>query len=213
MKKIIYSILMMSGVWLMEGCCEMDDTFCVDQVFTESVNVPLDFTYTVNDNKPFVIAQKLTASDVRRALKVQGNDFKVKKVDFISGTIKYGKDPDNKAVSLYVNLGIVASGGGLEVLLLKERQVLPLFDIPATPFNKAISLNEFLNGNGIKEIKKIVENYATTINEGDISFLLRGEGLPVTALTKFSLMFSFRLSVTYEVCRYAPMGEGERACN
>jgi len=212
MKKFFYYILIMTGMFSIQGCCEMEDSFCVDQVFTETVNVPLDFTYMVNDNKPFVIAQKITASDVRSALKVKGSNFKVKKVDFISGMIKYGKDPASTAISLYINLGIVASGGGLEVLLLKERQVLPLFDIPATPFNKAITLNEFLNGNGIKEISKIVQNYATTINDGDISFLLRGEGLPVAALTKFSLMFSFKLSVTYEVCRYVPLGEGERLC-
>jgi hypothetical protein len=202
----------MAWILNLQSCCTMDDTFCTDQVFTETVNVPMKFTYVVNSSKPFIEAKKITATNIKNALKVEGEDFKVTKVELISANIQYSKDATNESRTFYVNVGAAVTGGVIDLVLLKENQVLPLFDVPATIFNKAIKINDYLNGDAIKELKKIVQNYATIINEGDISFILRGEGLPSKSLVKFTLNFELNFSVSYEVCRYAPMGVGERPC-
>ncbi|MEP7323527.1 MAG: hypothetical protein ABI761_16505 [Saprospiraceae bacterium] len=214
MKLFFKSFLILLGVLQIQGCCsELDETFCLNQVFTETINVPMSFTYQVNSSKPFIEAKKITAADVKNALKVGGTDFKLKSVELISGAIKFSKDPTNACRTLNVNLGVVASSDGFEYALLRENQVLPLFDIPPIPYiTEGIKLNDYLNGKGVLELKKILKNYATIINDGTISFILRGEGLPSASLVKFNLFFDLKLSVTYEVCRYAPMGKGDRVC-
>jgi len=213
--KALYFILSSHLIFL-SGCCflEPDELFedtCSDQVFEETKSVPLESVYTLNTNSSFVEANTLTASQIQSALKVEGTDFEIKRIEITSAQISYKRHPDNSAGALLVNIAVVGNTFS-QLLLLKENLLLPLYDIPGTGFTDPININEYLSGPAIKELKNILLNYATILNDEGISFLLSGNPSPSGTTAHFDLKFKINLTIVYEVCRTAPIGEGIRLC-
>src|SRR5688500_13469078 len=213
--KVLYIIVFAQLIFL-SGCCFLDpdellgDT-CTSQVFEETKNVPLESVYTLNTNSSFVEANTLTASQIQSALKVEGSDFEIKRIEITSAQISYKRHPDNSAGALLVNIAVVGNTFS-QLLLMKENLLLPLFDIPGTGFTDPININEYLSGPAIKELKKILLDYATILNDEGISFLLTGNPSPPGTSAHFDLKFNIKLTIVYEICRDAPIGDGIREC-
>jgi hypothetical protein len=209
------SVILVAQCVFLTGCCFMDpeefENGCDDQVFEETKQVPLESVYTLNTTSTFLEANTLTASQIQNALKVEGNDFTIKRIEITSAQVAYRRLPDNTSAALFVNTAVVGNTFS-QLLLLKENLLLPLIDIPGTLFTDPLNINEFLNGQAIKDFKKILLDYATIINDEGISFILTGNPSPAGTTANFELKFKINLSIVYEVCRYAPIGEGIRSC-
>ena len=213
--KALY-LLLLSQLIILSGCCFLDpeefgEEGCLDQVFEETKSVPLESVYTLNTNSSFVEANTLTASQIQNALKVEGDDFEIKRIEITSAQISYVRLPDNTAGALLVNVAVVGNTFS-QLLLLKENLLLPLYDIPGTVITDPININEYLSGPAIKELKNILLNYATILNDEGISFLLSGNPTPSGTSAHFDLKFKINLTIVYEVCRPAPLGTGIRTC-
>ncbi len=212
--KGLYFILI-AQLFFFSGCCFIDNVEfedgCLDQVFEETKNVPLESVYTLNTNSTFLEANTLTASQIQNALKVEGDDFTIKRIEITSAQIAYRRLAENTSAALFINTAVTGNTFG-QLLLMKENLLLPLVDIPGTGFTDPVNINEFLNGPAIKELKNILLNYATILNDEGISFILSGNPSPAGTKANFDLKFKINLSIVYEVCRYAPIGVGIRAC-
>lgn len=215
-----YFLFFSSLYLLFSGCCgELDDLFtesitCRDEVFTETKKVPLKFDYIVNTNKKFIIAQTITSDKIRKALSVPESNFTLKQIEITSGKISYKREADNQALALFTNFAVVGNTFN-QILLFKKDELLPLYDIiDPTGINKDIKLNEFFDSEAIKGLKDILRDYVLLINDDGISVILLGEPSPfsLSPLAHFTLNFSLNITIVYEVCRYVPMGEGERIC-
>lgn len=212
--KSLYVILLAS-LFFFSGCCFIDpeefENGCLDQLFEETKNVPIESVYTLNTNSTFLEANTLTAAQIKDALKVEGDDFTIKRIEITSAQIAYRRLPENTSAALFINTAVTGNTFA-QLLLLKENLLVPLLDIPGTGFTDPLNINEFLNGQAIKDLKKILLDYATIINDDGISFILTGNPSPGGTRANFELKFKINLSIVYEVCRYAPIGEGIRAC-
>ena len=171
----------------------------------------MESVYSLNTSSSFVEANTLTASQIQSALKVEGSDFTIKRIEITSAQISYKRNPDNTAGALLVNTAVTGNTFG-QLLLLRENLLLPLYDIPGTGFTDPVNINEYLSGPAIKELKNILLNYATILNDEGISFLLTGNPTPAGTMAHFELKFKINLTIVYEVCRFAPLGEGIRQC-
>jgi len=203
----------------LSGCCGMTDflntkELCADQIFTETRQVTIKSSYSVDENKIWLIANKITGSDVKKALQIPTQAHTLKSVSVTSAKINYTRASENSSASFYLNLGAIASDGSFDLLLLKQQnQVLPLFDIPEVPLiTKAVNINEYLNGKAISELNKALARYITVADVADISFIMTGEPFPKNSRTKFNLDFTLNVTAVYEICRYVPLGQGERVC-
>lgn len=213
MKKI-FLFFMLS---ILSSCCF--DTFdpfdtqelCADQVFTETRKVTLNAPYVLKTDKLFLEANTLTADKIRKALQVPAYSFEVKRIEINSAKIKYNRLSENTSAALLVNVGVVGNTFN-QLLLAKQNVFLPLVDIPETFINKGLKINEFLNGQGIEELKKILSNYINFINQDGISFIITGQPSPPLTTAHFSLEFVMDITIVYEVCRFVPLGTGERIC-
>jgi len=207
--------IIIAQFFFFSGCCFIDpeefENGCLDQLFEETKNVPLESVYTLNTNTTFLEASTLTASQIQNALKVEGSDFTVKRIEITSAQISYRRLPENTSGALFVNMAITGNTFN-QLFLLKENLLVPLYDIPGTGFTEPLNINEFLNGQAIKDLKKILLDYATFLSDDGISFILSGNPSPPLTRANFELKFKINLSIVYEVCRYAPIGEGIRAC-
>lgn len=212
--RVLYVILV-APLFLFSGCCFLDpeefDEGCLDQVFEETKNVPIESVYTLNTTADFLEANTITADKIQNALKVDGKDFTVKRIEITSAQIAYRRLGENTSAALFVNTAVTGNTFN-QLLLLKQNLLVPLFDIPGTGFTDPVNINEYLNGNAIKELKKILLNYATIINDDGISFILTGSPSPAGSRANFELKFKLNISIVYEVCRFAPMGTGIRTC-
>ena len=213
--KVLY-IIVLAQLTFLSGCCFLEpdellgDT-CTSQVFEETKNVPLESVYTLKSSSSFLEANTLTASQIQNALKVPGNDFEVKRIEITSAQITYTRQPDNTAGALFVNTAVTGNTFA-QLLLLKENLLLPLYDIPGTVITDPVNINQYLNGPAIKELKKILLDYATIINDEGISFILSGSPSPAGTTAHFELKFKINLTIVYEICRDAPIGDGIREC-
>lgn len=214
MKKII----LFFSLSLLSSCCfdifDPLDThdLCADQVFTETRKVSLNAPYNLKTNKVFLEANTLTADKIRKALQVPNYNFVVKRIEINSAKIKYNRLNENTSAALFVNIGVVGNTFN-QLLLAKQNVLLPLVDIPETFISKGLKINEFLNGQAIVELKKILSNYIDFINNDGISFIITGEPSPPLTTAHFSLEFVMDITVVYEVCRFVPLGTGERLCD
>ncbi|MBK8955032.1 MAG: hypothetical protein IPM34_05685 [Saprospiraceae bacterium] len=213
--------LMLCALYLgLSGCCGLEEFLageeeaCADQIFTETRKLPFITTYEVNEDKIFLLANKITASQIRSALSLPSDPYTLKSLQVTSAKVNYSRAADNTAAAMFLNLGVISGDGTFDLLLLKERNVLlPLFDIPATPFSNAVKLNEYLNGKAISELNKAMSRYVTSTNlQDDLSFIMTGEPSPKGLKMHFTLEFNLEVTVVYEVCKYAPLGVGERIC-
>ncbi|MBK9271701.1 MAG: hypothetical protein IPM48_08875 [Saprospiraceae bacterium] len=214
MKYFIFSIGAAIAALIFDGCCGTDIEvveFCEDQVFVETRTAPVEFTYTVNKTGKFLEAHKLTAENIRKALKVEGSNFKVKRIELTSAFMSYKKELDNSSAAMFVNIGAVDNGLNL-ILLMKQNQLVPLVDIPATIFTPEVNINKYLNDQGVKEIARLLQVYAEAVNDEGISFALTGEGSPANTHMHFHVKVKMNVAVQYEVCRYVPLGTGLRVC-
>lgn len=202
------------------SCCGLEEYLgsghetCAEQIFTETRKLPFVANYVVDENKTFLIANKFTAADIRRGLSIPDEPHTLLSLQVTSAKVNYSRAADNIAGAMYLNLLIVSGDSTLQLVMLKERNVfLPLYDIPASPFNNAVKLNEYLNDGAIKELNKALSRYVmSTSQQDDLQFIMTGEPYPKIALMHFTLDFTLELTVVYEVCRYAPLGVGERIC-
>lgn len=215
MKNILFSFTL---ILLLSGCCgDIEELLtegitCRDEIFTETKKIGFTFDYIVNTTNSFAEVNTVTANDIRRALKVPDNNFTLKQIEVTSGKIDYSRFEDNQSAAIFLNVAITANTFN-QLLLLKSNQLLPLIDIPATPFNKAVKINEFFNTEGIKGLKDLLRDYVLLLNDDGISFALVGESSPRSTLAHFKLSFTLYVTVVYEVCKYVPLGQGERACD
>src|SRR5687768_11650596 len=95
-------IFLFAQLILFSGCCFLDpddllSDVCTDQLFEETKNVPLESVYSLNTNASFAEANTLTASQIQSALKVEGNDFTIKRIEITSAQISYMRHEDNTA--------------------------------------------------------------------------------------------------------------------
>ncbi len=209
------TIFFLPIVVLFSSCCNLDfwygDEGCADQIFTETRRVTVNAPYTVNTSKTFLEASNISAATIRKALNIPNESFTVKRIEINSGRIKYDRLEANTAGAINVNIAIV--GKTLNQLLLKETNLLlPLYDIPPVFLSEGININQYLNTKGIGELKKILMSYATLLNDDGISFVLTGDPTPGAATANFKLEMVLDISIVYEVCRYVPLGQGERLC-
>ncbi len=213
--KNIYPFFLLCLSFIFSTCCgsfiEVEE-FCEDQVFTESKTVPLNFTYSVNKIGKTLEAHKVTGADIQKALGVSGSNFKVKRIELTSAAVAYSKGNLNQSIGFVTSLAVVDNTSQL-VPLLKKDLWLPLNDIPGTIFTPELNINKELNEKGVNELKKILAQYFDLLNNDGISFMLVGEGSPSGTLANFQLKVKLWVSVSYEVCRYVPLGTGERVCN
>lgn len=211
-----FYILFLAALTGFSGCCGLEIfEECTDQIFTETRYITLKSSYSVDENKIWLVANKISSSDIKKALQIPTEAHTLKSVNVTSAKITYTRANENTSASFYLNLGAIASDGTFDLLLLKERnQVLPLFDIPTLPpFTEGVNINEYLNGKAITELNKALARYITVTDVAtDISFIMTGEPFPKGSRTKFNLDFTLNVTVVYEICRYAPLGVGERVC-
>lgn len=201
-------------VLIFNGCCGSDlavGEFCENQVFVESRIAPVEFTYTVNTSQKFFQGHRLTSENLRKALKIEGSNFKVRKMGLTSAFMAYKKEVDNDAAAMFVNIGAVDNSLGL-VLLMKKDQFVPLVDVPSIGFTPEVNINKLLNENGVKEISKLLEVYAEVLNDEGLDFILSGEASPKGQKMHFQVKVKMNISVEYEICRYLPLGAGLRLC-
>lgn len=218
MKKIFLLGFLYFGL---SGCCGLEeylggaDEACADQIFTETRKLPFKANYVVDENKIFLLANKFTAADIRKGLGIPNQPHTLKSLQVTSAKVNYSRAGDNTAGAMFLNMAVISSDGSLDLILLKERNaLLPLFDIPATPFTNAVKLNEYLNGKAISELNKALSRYvSSTTQQDDLSFIMTGEPSPGGTRMHFTLDFTLEVTVVYEICRYAPLGVGERICN
>jgi|SRR5687768_7260983 len=209
-------IILFAHIVLFSGCCllEPDELFgdsCTNQVFEETKNVPLESVYTLNTNSSFAEASTVTASQIQALLKVEGTDFTIKRIEITSAQISYMRHPDNTAGALMVNTAVVGITFS-QLLLLREDLFLPLYDIPSLGFTEPLNINQYLSGQAIIDLKKILLDYATILNDEGMSFILTGHPTPPGATAHFDLKFKLNLTIVYEICRFAPIGDGIRQC-
>lgn len=213
MKYLAY--LLLPFVIAISSCCavefEFDPDACVDQVFLETKVVKLENTYTVNTSSQFLEASTISGSSIRNALQIEGDNFEIKSIELTSAQIQYKRNANNTSAALIINTAVTGNTFN-QLLLQKENLFLPLVDIPGTGFTDPVNINEFLNGPAIKELRNILLNYATVLNDEGISFILTGQGSPAGTLAHFDLNYILHLSIVYEICRYAPIGTGQRVC-
>lgn len=207
MKYLLFSFLLFS---IFSGCCELEefmtgDDSCLDQIFTETRKVSINTKFGLNDNNFFTYANKITSSQIKSALQVP-NDGTVKKVSLNSAVFKYSSYNDNACRSLFANIAVVSSDGQIDFLILKEQNLLLPLIIGQT------AINSYLNSDGVKELDRALQQYAANTADSDLSFILSGDGLPKGALAHWDLTITMEITVVYEVCRYAPLGAGERVC-
>jgi len=210
-------IILFAQFIFFSGCCFMEpnelfDDTCTEQVFEETKNVPLESVYSLNTGSTFAEATTLTASQIQNALKVPGDDFTIKRIEITSAQISYMRYPDNTSAALLVNTAVTGNTFS-QLLLLQENLFLPLVDIPGTGFTDPVNINEYLSGPAIKELKKILLDYATFLNDDGISFILTGNPSPPLTTAHFDLKFKLNLTIVYEICRFAPIGDGIRPCD
>lgn len=81
-------------ILIFNGCCgsflEVEE-FCENQVVVESRISPVEFTYTVNTTEKFLQGHRLTSENLRKALKIEGSNFKVRKIGLTSAFMAYKK--------------------------------------------------------------------------------------------------------------------------
>ncbi len=196
------------------ACCWLDGDIkelCDYEVFVETRIVPLENTYTVNTSEPFIEAAVLTASKIRQALSIDEDRFEIERIELTSAQISYMRHPDNVAGGVYVTTAVVGNTFN-QLLLQKENLLLPLYDIPGTGFTEPVNINEILSGVAITELKNVLLNYATLLNDEGISFILLGQSAPANQLVHFDLKFKLNLSIVYSVCRFVPIGSGQGPC-
>ncbi len=212
--KIYNSYYLLFFSILITACCGSEfsvEEFCEDQVFTESKTVPIDFTYVVNKKEKILEAHKLTGADIQKSIGATGTNFKIKRLELTSASVQYKKGSDNYALGLVTSLAVV-DNTLLLVPLLKKDLYLPMNDLPSTGFTPALNINKELNENGVKELKKLFYQYFDLLNDEGISFVLVGTGSPTGVNVNFELKVKMWVALTYEVCRYVPVGQGERVC-
>lgn len=205
-------ILFLPVSFLFSACCALDfiesgDELCSNQYFIETRNVPIENTYTVNQSGQFTNAANLTAHDIQSALHIDGGDFEIIRIELTSAEIAYNRKDDNTSGAILASLAVTGNTFN-QILLLKQDLILPLYDIP---FQSTI--NEYLDEKAVKELKKILLNYATILNDDGISFLLIGKGTPPLTFAHFDLTFRLNLAIVYKVCRFVPMGTGDGYCD
>ncbi len=213
MKLYNYFSLIFSALIFSTCCGEHfeNEEFCSDQVFLESKTAPIDFTYKVNKKGKILEAHKLTSADIQKALGVHGSNFKVKRIELTSAAIQYKKGEQNNSLGFNVSLAIVDNTAQL-VALMKKDLWLPLNDLPSLGFTPELNINKELNEKGVAELKKILALHFDLLNNDGISFMLLGEGSPVNTDTHFELKVKMWVSLSYEVCRFVPIGQGLRIC-
>ncbi len=209
MKKLsLFSLLFI----LLSGCCGLEDYLggsddgCTDQIFTETRKVPISSPFTINDSKPFGYVNKITAANIRKAMQIP-QDATIKKVAFNSANLKYTSFPDNNCRSLFADLYVVTTDGTFNFVLIQQQNLL----LPLLAGETLI--NSQLNSKGVTELRRAIERYGLNTIDTDLSFTFSGDGLPKNSLAHFSIDIQIEITVVYEVCRYAPLGAGERVCN
>lgn len=208
MKKLtLFSALFM----LLSGCCGIeeyiggDDDGCAKQIFTETRKVSIKAPFTINDNKPFGYANKITGENVKKAMQIPA-DATVKKASLSSAKLNYTAAADNACRSLFVDVHVVTTDGGFNFLLIDQQNLfLPLLA-------GSTLINQQLNSKGVTELRRAIERYAANTFDTDLTFSITGEGLAKGSLAHFTLDIEMELSIVYEVCRYAPLGVGDRLC-
>jgi hypothetical protein len=200
-------ILTILAVFTLSSCCDFyfEET-CEFQTTEKTVTVPLTFSYEVNTTGSFVEAHRVTAADVLKALKEPVEDGEIKRIEIVGATINYARQVDNTAATLNVAAAVVDNT--IDLLLMNEIQSLPLYDVPFL-----LNINEYLNGKGIEELKKILKNYVIALNQDGFSVLLTGKGFPEGSLAHFVLDINMTVTVVYEVCEWLPLGLGDEICN
>ncbi|HRG68666.1 MAG: hypothetical protein JNL65_10465 [Saprospiraceae bacterium] len=196
---------------LLSGCCGIEeyigggDEGCADQIFTETRKVTIKAPFTINDSKPFGYANKITGSNVKKAMQIP-QDATVKKASLSSAKLNYTAAPDNACRSLFVDVHVVTTDGSFSFLLIDQQNLfLPLLA-------GSTLINQQLNTKGVTELRRAIERYAANTFDTDLTFSITGEGLAKGSLAHFTLDIEMELSIVYEVCRYAPLGVGERVC-
>jgi hypothetical protein len=204
--KIYLSFLILFIAAILSSCCDFyfADT-CELQTTERTVTAPFTFTYEVNTRGSFIEAHQVKAADVLKALKEPVSSGEVKKIEIQGVVIDYVRLPDNIAGTLNINAAVVDNT--TNVILMKEVQALPLYDVPIL-----LNINEFLNKKGVDEIKKILKSYVEVLNNDGFSVLLAGKGFPDGSLTHFTLNMTMTVTVVYEVCEWLPLGLGMELC-
>jgi len=200
--------------FVFSACCWVDlgdEELCADQIFEETRHVPLENTYSVNTSAPFIEAAVLTAEKIKKALRIEEDGFEIIRIELTSAQISYMRHADNQAGGVFISTAVTGNTFN-QLLLQKKDLLLPLFDIPGTGFTDPVNINEVLNGVAITELKNILLNYATILNDEGISFILTGQSSPMNTLAHFDLKFKLNLSIVYKVCRFVPMGTGQGYC-
>ncbi|MEP7195507.1 MAG: hypothetical protein ABI851_03250 [Saprospiraceae bacterium] len=214
MKTKLYFLLISCG-FIFSTCCgtflEVEE-FCENQVFVESKTVPFEFIYKVNKVGKIIQAHIVTSETIQDGLGLGGSNFTIKRIELTSANIAYLREEDNASAAMFASLAVLDNTNILTALTKKDL-FLPLFDVPASIFSKAININNELNNKGVEELKKILKDNFDLLNNAGITFVLLTEGSPVGTLTHFQLKVKMYLSLTYEICRYAPIGLGERNCD
>ena len=204
--KIYQSFLIAVMALALSSCCDFyfADT-CELQTTERTITAPFTFTYEVNTSGSFIEAHQVKAADVLKALKEPVSSGEVKKIEIQGVVIDYVRLSDNQAATLNINAAVVDNT--TNVILMKEVQALPLYDVPFF-----LNINQYLNTKGVDEIKKILKSYVEVLNNDGFSVLLAGKGFPDGTLTHFQLNMTMTVTVVYEVCEWLPLGLGKELC-
>ena len=74
------------------------------------------------------------------------------------------------------------------------------------------AINSYLNSEGVKEVERAITRYGSNTIDSDLSFIFAADNVPATSLAHFKVTYEINITIVYEVCRYAPLGLGERVC-
>jgi len=161
------------------ACCPLnfDGASCEFQIFEEVINIPLERTYTVSSNGLFNETALITAEELRNAADLDYEGFnedghRVSRIELTSAQITYSTFADN--VSSAIHLTSVVSGLNYE-LPMQENLLLPLNDIPEDRVEShPKNLNEFLNGETIKDFVDLLFVFVTSSTNESFSIDIMG---------------------------------------
>lgn len=208
MKKYIYLLFITFS--FITACCELEEILsgqeqCADQIFTETRKVSIHTKFSFKDNNFFNYANKLTSSQIKSALQIPENST-VKSVSLNSAKFKYTSFADNKCRTLFANIAVISSSGGIDFLIMKEQNL----DVPLIVGEYLA--NKYLNSEGVTELRRTLERYAANTVDTDLSFIITGDPVPKGVFAHFDLEINMEITTVYEVCRSAIIGTGERVC-
>ena len=199
-------LITLLAVFTLASCCEiLPDDECGYQISERTVTAPLTFSYEVNTRDGFTESHVVTASDILDAIEEPIDEGTIKKIEIQGAVIEYTRIGDNTAATLDVEFTVVDRTA--RQTLVDKSEKLPLYDVPFV-----LNINDKLNRDGIKAVKKLLRDHVDRINNSGMSVQLEGVGFPSGTLAHFSLDMVMTVTVVYEVCDWLPLSMGGEEC-